>query len=352
MTKRILTLYPNCSLGGMTTVYRNRIARHPEHIFDFIFLHEHGGRGAFVCHPNADVRIVKKDRLGAYIAYVTKTIDYDEIRITSLPDIVSAIAQTSEAKLIYEFHSSDLNILSNEISQLDFSRIKEMWVPSRYLKGMIAPLLIADDANKLNVVPNLLDIDIFNPIGAVAPLCDIDSQARPLVWLGRLEKGKNYKDFLRTLRLLPDEYMGILIVSLEDKPGRMSEALYEINMLGVSGRVKILQNLPQEAIADIYRFASMKNGFLCSTSLSESFGYAVLEAAMAGLPVVAYDVGALNEHLRFQFGIQLTDVGDVYQLAESIRLADWHAMHLSNLIGRKQYLQRHQIKQHRCPELA
>ena len=53
--------------------------------------------------------------------------------------------------------------------------------------------------------------------------------------------------------------------------------------------------------------------------MAESFGYGVLEAAMTGLPVVAYDVGALSEHLDYGYNISMINVGDTVALANAIK---------------------------------
>ena len=52
------------------------------------------------------------------------------------------------------------------------------------------------------------------------------------------------------------------------------------------------------------------------TSFAESFGYAVVEASMCGLPVVAYNVGALCEHSLQKYF--LIDVGDIKAMAAQI----------------------------------
>ena len=104
---RILTLYPNCSLGGMTSVYLNRCLVDNENQYDFIFLNDKGGRKAYEALESSSLRIVRKDRLNAYMEYLVKSSEYEEIRITSLPEVTQLIKEKlKNTKVIYEFHTS------------------------------------------------------------------------------------------------------------------------------------------------------------------------------------------------------------------------------------------------------
>lgn len=314
---KILTIYPNCSLGGMTSVYLNRCIDQPENDFSFIFINDKGGKNAFTALPNSQVRVVRKDRLNNYIEYLLKSIKYHEIRITSLPKLPLILNKTDDVKIVYEFHTSSLDIIKNEIEQLSMDFIDEIWVPSSYLKSMVESNL---GFNKpINVVRNLANAEIFNT--GLQPTVEykFPNGEIPVFWIGRFDKGKNYKDFFRALSLLDKKYVGYVILSMESDPTRYAEALGEIAIYGLSDRVKFFLNLSQQEVSDYYKSAKSIGGVFCSTSLAESFGYGVLEAAMAGLPVVAYDVGGLSEHLNHGYDINMVDVGDTLALAKDIK---------------------------------
>lgn len=316
MPSNILHLYPNCSLGGMTTVYRNRALSDPESHFTFLFMNDKSGSVAYNSLPNVTMRISQPDRYESMVSYAVSKSNYDSIRITSLPGIVSKLGRC-DAEVIYEFHSSDQGIIQRELDVLDLSLVDKIATPSEYLAEVIRAKVSVDQRSMVVVIPNLVDRDVFSVDGPV-PMLSLDSNSLPLVWIGRLDKGKNVNDFLRLLSLLPDVYTGIIILSFEDQPGRLADFLGLAASLGLDTRIKILLNLSQHQIADIYRFSRNRNGFFCSTSLGESFGYGVAEALSVGLSTIAYDVGALKELSEDAEALTLVPVGDVRGLAREV----------------------------------
>lgn len=315
-----LTLYPNCSLGGMTSVYLNRCITQPEDGFSFIFLNDKGGMNAFQSLPNTEVRIVRKDRLNSFLEYILDKIEYDEIRLTSLPALPTLLSKIENTKVIYEFHTSSLDIIKKELEQLSLEHVDEIWVPSKYLKVMVEGNL--STPKEIKVVRNLANPEVFNTTSAPKFEYNFPSQEVPIFWIGRFDKGKNYKDFFRALSLLEDKYVGYVILSMENDSTRYAEAIGELAFYNLSNRVKFFLNLSQQEIADFYKSSIKVNGLFCSTSLAESFGYGVLEASMAGLPVVAYDVGGLAEHLEYGYDIKMINVGDTVSLAKAIASLD------------------------------
>lgn len=321
--KKILTVYPNCSLGGMTSVYTSRCLIEPETKFDFIFINDKGGKEAFNSPHNSDFRIVRKDRLSAFYGNTLTHTKYDEIRITSLPELTSLdLENNQDTKLIYEFHTSTESIIEKELELLDLNKVNEIWVPSEYLRKIVSSLIKAD--TPIKVVANIVNTKIFNPKISTEKRFFFRADTIPIFWIGRLDKGKNYKDFFRMLSLLPSYYEGIVILSLENEPARISEALLETDKYQISNRVKFLLNLTQAELADMYRNSFDNHGIFCSTSLAESFGYGVLEAALCGLPVVTYEVGGISGHKQYGLAIHMVDVGDTIQLAKTVSSVNWN----------------------------
>lgn len=312
----ILTIYPNCSLGGMTSVYINRCLDQPNDIFNFIFLSDKGGREAFTILSNTNTRILRRDRLNNYLDFLVEKVTYDEIRITSMPSLPKILKRKSDTKIVYEFHTSSLDIISRELDELSLESVDEIWVPSNYLKSIIESSSTSNLTVK--VIRNLANGNIFNTNAYYSNEYTFPSKEIPIFWIGRFDKGKNYKDFFRVLSLLDEKYIGYIILSMENNVERYSEALGELAIYNLGNRVKFFLNLTQQEIADMYKASTSVNGLFCSTSLAESFGYGVLEAAMTGLPVVAYDVGALSEHLDYGHDVKMINVGDTVKLAEAV----------------------------------
>lgn len=319
MNKQILHLYPNCSLGGMTTVYRNRVLDHPENTYTFLFSNDKSGSVAYQALPNTTIRISRPDRYEALVQYSTTVVKYDIIRVTSLPKIIPKLT-ASNAEIVYEFHSSDEKVIDRELSELDLGLLSKIATPSEYLADVVRGKLPVDKRAMVEVLANLVDEETFTPEGRIAEF-DLGPGAIPLVWIGRLDKGKNASDFLRVLSLLDRSYTGVIILSFEDHPSRMADFLGLAASLGVADRIRILLNLGQAQIATIYRHARSHGGFFCSTSLGESFGYGVAEALSSGLDTVTYDVGALSELRSNKARCHLISVGDLHGFAERIVFA-------------------------------
>jgi glycosyltransferase involved in cell wall biosynthesis len=314
----ILSIYTNCSMGGMATVYRNRAAADPSVAHLLVFLNDHGGAHGFRGLDNVEIRIVPRSRVQAFIGYLTDRVRFDEVRITSLPELVEAVTPQTGQKLVYEFHSSDEGVLKNEITKLDVDKVQEVVVPSAHLQRVVARLLSKNVGDRIRVVPNLVDSSVFKPDAEEFGLDALGGRI-PLLWIGRFDKGKNVRDFIRVLACLPDRYAGIAIVSLESDPSRISDVLADVNFYGLQDRFHIMLNLSQQTIAGMYVDARNRGGALCSTSLGESFGYSVAEALASGLPAVAYDVGAIGELVHSGRTAHLVPIGDILGFVAAVQ---------------------------------
>lgn len=310
----ILSIYPNCSLGGMATVFKNRVLFGGKERNTFIFRNDAGGRHDFEKLPDVDVKIVRGDRLQNYVAYSIKTCCFDEIRITSLPKIVKPVFDAGAKKIIYEFHTSAEKVIESEVKECELSLVTEFWVPSLYLKNVVAQILPSSCRDKILVQPNIVNKNIFSENFPIEESRYFEGI--PLLWVGRFDKGKNPKDFLRVLKILPPEYHAVFVVSLEGDSERTDDFISEAFAHGVVDRIKLFMNLSSEEMARLCQQIKYRNGAYCSTSLGESFGYSVAECLAAGLDVVAYNVGALSEFNDHKY--QLVDVGDIFGFADAI----------------------------------
>lgn len=319
--KKILVVYPNCSMGGMASVFRNRALSDKSNIYHFIFNNDKGGASFFEDLGNAHLTIVRRDRLENYLAYLISLINYDEVYIISIPGVVKIFKDT-DIKVVYEFHTSTDSIIEKECEAFDVEDVDSINVPSEYLKAIVSQFLDSQAIGKLSVVPNLVDGSLFNsePIAEVNYKFGSDER-KPLIWIGRLDKGKNVNDFLRLLKNLGEEYVGIILLGLEDDPERFSRFMGYASSLGVKNRVYTLVNVPQPGIAALFSMVKARNGYYVSTSLGESFGYGVQEALDSGVSTVAYDVGALSERSSqvTEATYDLVDVGSISEMSRAIR---------------------------------
>ncbi|MBF0580788.1 glycosyltransferase [Corynebacterium sp. ED61] len=312
-----LLLYPNCSNGGVTAVIRSRANADKENTYLVVFTNDRGGRHSFDDLDNVTVRIVPDFRLGAFLTYLFNEYVFDSINVFSMPKIVEQMVQRDELAVTYEFHSSNMSIVEKEISQLPLDRVASLVVPSQEMKSKLSERLPKRLLPRLQVVPNLVDEFVFNTNGRSDRLSSLEEGLIPLVWIGRLEASKGAHFVPRVLAQLPENYVAIMIVSLESDPTRFDRFLAECDSMGVAHRCHILMDLQQQTVAEFYRSAAARGGWLISTSLMESFGYAVSEAISCGLRVAAFELPVWS---RFEEEPKLVqvDAGSVVQMASAV----------------------------------
>lgn len=301
----------------MTSVYRARALAQPDVQFDLIFVNDRGGLATFEAIENCSVRIVRKDRLTNYVNYLLRVFAYREISITSIPELPAAIKWDGETEVCYEFHSPISSIIDNEMKKLSFASIDVLRTPSDWATDLVRQRLPRRQHVNVVTVPNIVDHETFRPDGPIAP-SNSRPEGIPVLWIGRFENSqKNYVDFLRVMSLLPDEYYGLMIVSLETDPARMAHVLGAAGYYGIEDRIDVYLNVAQGDMGSIHRMVSERGGVFCSTSLSETFGYGVAEAGNSGARVATYDVGPLRErdieHVRY------VPVGSLVGMAGAIR---------------------------------
>lgn len=320
-TLRKLIFYPNYSMGGVTSVIRGRAASEPETKFDVVFLQERGGDGAFDDFPNVDVRVCPENRIENFLKYRTARVAYDEISVLSHPQIANLLTARPDTVVTYEFHSSDLKVISKEISELEIGELSGIGAPSETMVEQIAALLPKRFQSRVRVIPNLVDSTAFYPEGShdsglLGSRLDLGTV--PLIWVGRFDEGKGYRYFLRLLAQLPREYFGVVIVSLENDPQRSAKFFSEATAMEVVDRVRLFSNLSRNSVANLYYAAREAGGWLVSTSMMESFGYSVAEALTCGLRVAAFELPAFEDFKRWDI-LHLIDIGSVSELASLIQ---------------------------------
>lgn len=315
MRRHVLSAYVNCSLGGMTSVYRARALAEPDTHFDLVFEVDRDGQSAFWDLPNVEVRFVQKNRMVTFINYLASRRSYEHVTLCTMPQVPAQLNIPEATRLIYEIHNPLPETVKRELEQLRPSDIDEIWTPSDWASDLVRTMAGRRQHFPVRTVPNLVDTTRFNTSSpGRAPL---RPSGTPVLWIGRLENvHKNYIDFLRVMKLLPDRFYGIMLVSLEERPGRFAKPITEASQLGVEERIDFMLNVAQQDIADLHRAVAAAGGVYCSTALCETFGYGVLEAGLCGVPVVAYDVGPLRDHKLPDY--TLVPVGSLVECAEAI----------------------------------
>jgi glycosyltransferase involved in cell wall biosynthesis len=130
-----------------------------------------------------------------------------------------------------------------------------------------------------------------------------------VAWIGRTGPQKRPEDLAAVARGLPPQ---ATIVALGHGIAEDAELAGSLRAAGV----RVLDGVDAPtllAAADIFAL----------TSAWEGFALAVLEAMRAGLPVVAYDAGGVDEQVQDGGSGRIVDVGDTAAMARAISvLAD------------------------------
>ena len=132
-----------------------------------------------------------------------------------------------------------------------------------------------------------------------------------LITVCRLTGWKGVDGLIRALPEL-DPDVGLVIVG--DGP-LLAELTALAEQLGVADRVRFLGTVPRERVASLLLACDL----FVLNSTYEGLPHVVLEAAAAGLPVIATDAGGTREVVRDLANAQLIPVGNSGLLVEAIR---------------------------------
>jgi glycosyltransferase involved in cell wall biosynthesis len=159
----------------------------------------------------------------------------------------------------------------------------------RFVKDGIVPRAL------LKVVPNGVDTDLFRDVseGTRTSLRRSLRLDRQFVWLavGRFEDQKDYPNMLRGFARVRERYPdSVLLLAGGGSLQAVTEALAQ--SLGLSESVRFLGFRP-----DVSKLMSAADGYVMSSAW-EGMPVVLLEAAAAGLPMVATSVGGNHEVVR------------------------------------------------------
>jgi len=156
------------------------------------------------------------------------------------------------------------------------------------------------------------------PIGIPVRAKSVRARAtRDLVFVGRLVEKKGVSDLLDALSLLADRHLRPTLAIVGNGPLRESlEAVASARGLAV----EFLGHLTPDAVAEVLRESKV---FVAPSRTApdgdaEGFGMVYLEAALAGIPAIAYRHGGVPEAVIDGVTGLLAEEGDVEALAASI----------------------------------
>lgn len=186
-------------------------------------------------------------------------------------------------------------------------RVDRVFANSAHTAAEVASLL-GVEAGRIEVV--------YPPVGATfaRPSRRLSGKIERLIFFGRLRPKKGILDLIEALgRLDPDSRQHpwqLRVAGSGDTAGVLRAAREQ----GIEDRVTLLGELEEERLAEELDWAQLA----VLPSHEESFGLAVAEAQLAGLPVIAYDAGAIGEICAAGEAGWLVPTGDIEALAGAI----------------------------------
>ncbi len=224
---------------------------------------------------------------------------------------VASVAEALAVPAVAFCHSDLVGLLTHRFGTLGtaaaarylrtlYSRFNLVLAPSR----VVAARLAAAGVERVVVQPLGVDADLFHPArrdGALRERLGLAPDARLLVFAGRLAPEKNITELFAMVERLGDPYHLLLVGGA--RPARPSARVtivpYEGDTRAVAARL---------AACDV----------LVHAARHETFGLVAREAMGCGLPVVAYDAGALDEIVDDSVGALAPAAGRAAALAEAV----------------------------------
>ena len=135
-------------------------------------------------------------------------------------------------------------------------------------------------------------IKIIDPVPIAIPDEDLpDTKLPNLLWIGRIEPHKNFRDLLSVITRVKEVFPEVrlqVVGGEEEGTGHIERFQKDINERGLSSNIELCGY--QTDIISFYKNAAV----FIMTSLTESFSLTLLESKVLGLPCVAYDIPYLD----------------------------------------------------------
>lgn len=237
------------------------------------------------------------------------------------PDVVHAHEPMSPSSSMLATLAAKSPVVATFHSYLERSRLLEAAAPLlrvvwRRLDGRIAvsraaaAFVAGAFPGEVEIVPNGVAVERFG--GPTEP--DPDRPAgRTILWVGRLDPQKGFPVMIRAFHRLASQLSDVRLVVAGD--GRDRDAL-RLLPDAERRRVVMLGAVPNDRLPALQAAADV---YVSAATGQESFGYVLVEAMAAGLPVVATDIPGYREVVRDGIEGLLVPPGDPGSLARAVR---------------------------------
>ena len=162
---------------------------------------------------------------------------------------------------------------------------------------------------KIEVIPNGVNTNIFKPRRKKKNYVQI-------LWVGRYKPGKDIETLVKAAKILSNRHDNLKFLFVGKGPLKKYIEDHTLK-LGVSDKIKFLDNVPNDKMPDIYN----KSDIFVLPSIDEGIPRTILEAMACGLPVVCTNLPQLVDLIK--------DCGALVPVRSPNKLAET----LSNMIS-------------------
>lgn len=215
--------------------------------------------------------------------------------------------------LVLNAHGSDVLVnskLSLFIQKLVTPIIKKanlLVVPSKYFQEVVQQKFMIDKS-KIFISPSGgIDTKLFRPLNYKKK-----NDVFTVGFLSRIDKGKGWDVLLKSMSLLKDKKIRLLLVGSGSQENEMKEM---IKQLGLNKIVELHGAQPHDKLPHYFNQMDI---FAFTTRLAESLGLVGLEAMACGVPVVGSNIGGLPSYIEDGVNGKLFESGNSTELARCI----------------------------------
>lgn len=173
------------------------------------------------------------------------------------------------------------------------SNVDELWVPSEFVRRMYVNDGVSPD--RVQVIPNGVDLDIFAPAEAARPGSGHGGPLR-FLYVGGITRRKGPDILLEAWReafgMRDDVVLVVKAAAAGGAYGEIPDALRQLARTDNPARIELIEeDLTASALADLYRSCDV----FVHPYRGEGFGMPVLEAMASGLPIITTGGGPTDE---------------------------------------------------------
>lgn len=232
-------------------------------------------------HSKNIINIIKQGIYSIKVLYLKHTLITksmincnSEIIISTRIDFTEKLIRNNEYNNIkiaeeHIYHNNNtkyLNKLHYILKSIDY-----LMPSSNYLTNYYKKLFTE---YRYKIITNNMPIETDNKLSNL--------KNKNIITVGRLEKVKGYDDLIKLFNKLDNKEWTLSIVGTGSEYDNLNNLIKELNM---EDNIKLLGFKNTEELNKLYKESSI----YIMTSIEESFGLVLLEAASHGLPLIAYD---------------------------------------------------------------